>query len=340
MRKKFVYNFFIFSSLLTFFIFLIVIILDPYYETNLIKIDGINNYKFKQTKLTTKILFEKLKDDKYTLVFGTSRSRKIDTDLLNDKVLNLYPIYGHPISILNFLNTLSKKQIKNINKIYYLIDSQCFNDKDSTYNNRFKIDLNSNYEFIYNYLKLFSIDKLFSSIEMVFKNISLNFNHYVSENGYAIYQTKDITNANNNLKDIARQSKTIIKNGQEFSTSIVKYLSKIDKFSQDNGIEIVYFTSTFMQEYIKKMDYNLIISLRKKFLNNIDGFYDLTYMSNISNRAELFTNSTHISKDGMEYITNILLSEDKNFFVNNKNFNEKMKIYKEICDCNESYIKE
>ena len=31
-----------------------------------------------------------------------------------------------------------------------------------------------------------------------------------------------------------------------------------------------------MKEYIKKMDYNLTISLKESFLNNINGFYDLT----------------------------------------------------------------
>ncbi len=335
MGKKFVYNFFVFTSIVAVFIFLIVIILDPYYETNLIKIDGINNYKFEQTQLSTKVLLEKLNSDKYSLVFGTSRSRKIDSELLNDNVLNIYPIYGHPISVYNFLNTLSKKQIENINKIYYLIDFQCFSDNNSVYENRFVMDLNSNYEFILNYLKLFSIDKLFASVTMVLNNVFLNFNSYVSENGFAMYKEKDITNFDNNLKDIARQSKNSIKNGQEFSIQMLNYLSKIDEFSKKNNIEVTYFTSTFMQEYLNKMDYNLTVSLRNEFLTNISGFYDLAFIPDVSNKPEFFTNPTHISKDATKYIVDILLNKNNEFFVTKENFETKMEIYKKICNTKE-----
>ncbi len=115
MYKTFL-NKFLFS-LLSIYIIVIVtvnILIDPNLENAFIK-HKLNAKTFSRTLISSQILYDKLKDNKYSLIFGTSRSAKISSKMLHANLLNFsLSLYGNPKSIQFFLNSLDKNQVNQL----------------------------------------------------------------------------------------------------------------------------------------------------------------------------------------------------------------------------------
>ncbi|MCD6191090.1 MAG: hypothetical protein J7K14_06090, partial [Sulfurimonas sp.] len=114
------------TSLLSFAI--IYIVMNPKLENSIF----IHNKPIEKSSfLTSKYLFEKLKENKkYIVVFGTSRSAKISSKLYGENIINFSEsVYGNPYDVMNLINQLSTKQIANISKILYLVDNHTFRER-------------------------------------------------------------------------------------------------------------------------------------------------------------------------------------------------------------------
>ncbi len=101
-------------------------VIDPYGEFRLIEGDY-NKFKLKAEKTTALQVASKLYDGKYALVFGSSRTMLLSSDMMKEPILNFSTsIYNNPGDILALLKMLDEKQLSNITHIYSLVDINGF----------------------------------------------------------------------------------------------------------------------------------------------------------------------------------------------------------------------
>lgn len=279
------------------------ILVNPYQTFNF----SITKKKFfyERNILPTK-LFNLLKEDKYSIIFGTSRSQQLHYDETDIPILNFASLYGNSINVLEFLEQLSTNQIKNINRIYYLIDDHCLNGYD-------KNDQNSRYKHqIYNKPKL--IDKIkhsiyldFTKVERIFLDIKYNY-----LNNYSYYMNKygSMIRINKNESSDVPRGSPYINTKQFYTEDGIKALLKINEFCKNNEIKIDYFTATHFDLKNKSLNANIMKEKWSKLLNGgLNGFYALWHIDNISNFI-----------DNNKYIAFKDLSDHLNEYYNHKVF--------------------
>jgi hypothetical protein len=257
-----------------FIIFYYFIDPDQIFDSSITKKKFFYTSEFETTKL-----FNTLKKDKYSLVFGTSRSQQLYTDGTTIDILNFAALYGNSINVLEFLKQLNNNQIKNINKIYYLVDDHCLNgyalgDPYSIYKKQ-----------IYNedktlaklkYLIFINPDKIMHTfLDLKYNYISSSY--YMNEFGSMVRKdTKEMALVPNTYKTSPTK--------QIYTKEGLDALIKIDKFCKNNGIKISYFTPTHFNLNNKLQDE---IIMKQKWLyllnNGLDGFYALWSIDGISN---------------------------------------------------------
>ena len=73
-----------------------------------------NSKVYFSDSINTSILAKKLETEKYSIIFGTSRSHQLQYDDSGINILNFSgSLYGNSLNVLDFLNQLNKKQISN-----------------------------------------------------------------------------------------------------------------------------------------------------------------------------------------------------------------------------------
>jgi len=269
-------------------IFIIVnIFIDPYNEIGLVKY-SMNKNIFQDSLLTYNTILKNLKNDHYTIVFGTSRSHLLSEEVLNDKVLNLHSLYGNPKNIFNVLNKLSKVEISNINKVYYLLDFHVFNT--DTYR---KFDTSNFLPQIYYLIRNTNSIKIVDSLKLLVLNMTGKYNSYIDrESGSAVM--KDSIE----MEFINLEYKPYL----EYNKEVYSYLSKIDNFFKKHNIEVVYFTPPLYSGVLKNFDLDILKKQKELYLDHIDGFYDFTYVESISDDESMFKDVTHLNIEGMKLI--------------------------------------
>ncbi len=301
--------------LIVYFSLFIVInlIIDPYGEFNLFKFE-FNKFKtFTSYDTFPFKLLEKLKNNKYILVFGTSRSQLINSDLAKENILNFSSsLYGNPVDVYNVIRQVNKKQLKNIKEIWYLIDTHTFNSKNSVYAN---LNLHSKKDFITQSISNLNIDKIKASYRTITSNLNKNNTYYISQYGETIKIKEKVFDGIIGKNDIMRIPITTKK--------AIKYLSKVDEFCKKNSIKITYFTTIYNLPYLKTCDLNLYKNQFKDFLSVIDGFYDFHYVKNLSNNIHLFSNHDHINTEGTTYLIDLLRNRSDDYLVTKKILNIK-----------------
>ena len=223
------------------------IIIDPYNEFNLLKLP-INKIKYSiSTKVTPYLLSNKLLQDKYNLVFGTSRSSLIDSALLNTNTLNLSSgVYGNPTDIYHFLSNLSKQKLDNINTIYYLVDYHVFNTKQSYYEN-FSYP-NTLFLRIISSLKTFHVNDIESAYLTVKYNLKNYKNYKISEYGNIIHDKLYLPTKKKNFVNF------VYTEPLTFSTKSFHDLKRLNEFCMKHQIPIIYFNLPIYSKYLKTFD--------------------------------------------------------------------------------------
>lgn len=266
------------SIIMYVFIFIIVnIAVDPYREYGLS-----NTKKYFQSYYTVPFkMYQKLHHDKYILVFGTSHSSTISSELLNYPTLNMSTsVYGNPADIYCFLANLDQQQISNIERIYYLVDYHIFEDKKSDYSD---INFNSKFDFIYQTANNLNKKKILRSVDNILKNLLDNNTTEITDNGEFVY-----------VRPVAYRN-IVYDEKIKFTVSdkAFEYLAKIDSFSKEQNIEIIYFKSIFSRYFLQNVDYESVRSQLSNVLNMIDEVYCLMYVEGVSDNMNSFRNPTH-----------------------------------------------
>lgn len=300
-------------------LWLMLFIINPMFKFNN---NFMPNNKIGYSPEFSKFSFNKLKKNKLNLVFGTSRSHYIDSEILEKLTLNLHSVYGNPIAVYNFLTQLNRKQIQNINQIYYLVDVHILTNQDKKFLIDYdKIDLSS--YFLTSFQELKNIYK------------SFNISYYMTDFGTPKNIKKDLSV---HPKEVP---KSILKvNNQKVA---IKKLIQIQKFCKKNNIEIVFFTPTLPKETLKLLDINKLFNTWKLILNSgLENVFQLWWVDNVSElidqngRYLAFRDMSHLNYNYQKNIVQrILIKKEYNqiYYIENqkdlkKYFNElKKKIF-------------
>ena len=311
------FNLFLLGVVLIVNIFLI----NPSNGYNYINFLDVTNHKLKYDKFTAKIVYEKLKKEKATLIFGTSRSALVSSEMLNEKVFNLNGLYGNPFSVYSFLESLDEVQIKNINKVYYLVDTHILKSSDHLkYGLR---DVNYKNYFL-SFIEMLqdgvSMNRLYDSLNCFKSNyITKDNSQYVDKYGGYIV----VNNKQNKYFQKYEYSKYTFDNDYfEYTNEALEVLAKINQFFQEKKIEVVYFTATFSPYFFYNMNMENEFQKYSNVLLKIGKIHFLQYLDNISERVENnylvnFSDPSHLNYKSLNYIMNDVI-ESKAYFVKNE----------------------
>lgn len=306
-------KYFIFTFVIFFIsVLLLYITINPKNENSFFTNSTIEESSF----LTSKPLFNKLKNGKYSLIFGTSRSAKISSKMFDGNVLNLsQSIYGNPNDVLYFLNSLDKVQWNNINKIYYLVDNHTFMKR-----NYYNLDYSSC--ILLEQIKRFDANNLLLSIRSIYFNL-FNITPFKGINiDGSIY---------NNEEQLARKYQFDyydFKKEFQFSKHEFTVLKDIKTLVDRKNKEIIFFTSTMNLYYLKSMKKDLFLKHRKQLIKNCGNIVELSYISPISNKMYNFTDPTHMTTTQTKYVLdNFLKYKDDSYIVDFDKYDEFYKNY-------------
>ncbi|MCD4756709.1 MAG: hypothetical protein K8R39_00375 [Arcobacteraceae bacterium] len=315
MIKKFLLKILISSIIIySIFFFIINVLIDPYNEIGIFNY-SLNKRIVKDSILTYNTLLKKLNNqEQYTLVFGTSRSHLLSEEVLNEKVLNFHSLYGNPKNIFNVLDKLSKKEIHNIKKIYFLLDFHVFNTESYR-----KFDTNNFFPQMYYLVRNTNSIKIEDSIKMFLLNLTNNNDSYIDRNsGSAIIVQKD---EKMKLTKESLKWKPFLKYDEE----VFLYLGRIESWCKENNIEIIFFTPTLYSDIIKNFDLDILKKQKELYLKNIDGFYDFTYLDDISNDRTFFRDVSHLNTKGMKALLDKIKFEHKYYIGKDDSLKFKLK---------------
>jgi len=311
--KNFLLTFFISFSFIYIVSLLIYILVDPYYENN-IMINGLNKEKIQSTVSTSRVLRKKLNRSQYNLIFGTSRSAKIDDNTWDASVLNFSSsVYGNPMDVYEFLEQLNSQQIKNIQKIYYLLDNHVFKKR---YNDAFNYQ-KSTIGIVMEQIKMFDFDRLYLTFQTLYINlVQKNPSAGIKLNG-AFYNKSELPAPRLYMFNYFPY-KTEIDYKQEYIDAI----GKIYNFCIHHNIDIIFYTPTVNIVYLNNINQKKFIELRKKVLTQIPSLLDLSYIEDISNDTSKYTDVGHVNAKTTKYLfENFIIYPDKKYIVTKENAN-------------------
>jgi len=327
MCKKIILRFFLFLFLIIILLIIFVnYIIDPKMENNYFR-HSFNEKKFDFGFYSSFVMYDKLKNDKYVLVFGTSRTGRLGKDSIKDNVLNFSTsLYGYPEKVYNFLSKLDEKQILNITKVFYLIDFHTFGkslgETNMVYGDFFLKNVYSMYTFNQN--------KIWSAISTTQKNILGDTNKYISEFGYEIVDEELDFIPEKSTGDI-RLYRTVVLDKVSYSDKQFEYLEKIDIFSKKHNIKVKYFTPVFNDIFFKAIYergfFDIYIS---KVLNKIDKLYSFLYMDNISNDNKYFFDVGHYKMEVQNLMIKNMENENSEYVLNKLNKDDYLEKLKKI----------
>ena len=293
-------------------VFIINIYFDPYGEYQFIK-HKYNSVKEKFHTTSASSLMDKLEKDKYSLIIGSSRSDRISKEFFGDDILNFSTsLYNYPVDVINFLNMLSPKQIKNIKKVFFQLDIHTLSDTNYGFP---KTKMGLEWYKITN----ISIQKIIDIQSMINKNIYINTdesnkNNYVDEYGAAI-------SSNNKYKktSFALNLFPLTNNTKQLDA-----LNKISVFFKKNEIKVKYFIPPMYKDSFKKYPVNIYMyfTFIKNILMNVNNIYTYIDDKNFTLYNNLFRDMTHLNNIGTIKFTKLLNNNDTSYMINKKNLHE------------------
>ena len=292
-----------------------LVLLSVYFFSNLVNEKKLIIKNWKSNKMSinqVKLILNKLNSKKGILLFGTSRTNLVSSEILRTKTYNMHYIYSYPKDVGSFLEKLNNKQINNIDKIYFLID---YHTLEKKYNRENDINVyfesQTNKEWTLNKLKNFNHRKIFDSFKFIYNGLTGEYDYYINDEGSVV--------SNKEVKwDGASPTKKEHFNEYKFENYF--YLKKIDNFAKQNNIEVLFFTPIYPKEFFDKFEIRLETFL-SKILSNINNLYFFMYEKDISNNREYFIDESHLNYVGIQKWFNLDWN-DKN--INNYNFKEKI----------------
>lgn len=314
MYKKFVFKFLLIFIIIYLLLTILYIVIDPYYENSYID-SSFNNTKIKVNEYSVRSLIKELLNNKSILVVGTSRSAKFSEKIINDNIVNLYSVYAHPSTVYElFTQHLSDREMKNIKKIYYLLDIHIFNSEGYQ---KVPIKNISNLSYIFHTLNSLNFSKLIDVTIVAIENM-FNINLKSSKLPKLRFKKGAVVTElyTKKPKDYVFEINVDFDKYMNVEDSELRYLKKIDTLFKEKKLEVIYFSPIFPIEYLKEMKVDRLEKNRKRVLEVIDNYYEFSYVDFISNNKSYFSDDSHLSIEGFTKLVELL---------NNKN-NRKVNI--------------
>jgi hypothetical protein len=224
-----------------------------------------------------------LSEASYTLVFGTSRSHLLSDDILGEPVLNLFPLYGSPVSVDHFLRGLDQRQLGNIRRVIYLLDVHTFSKAGPFVMDYYSEPLANLKYRVLNFPMYVS-----RSLERLRKNRKRDMAGYVHWRGFLVPG-----------RVVRWDGSSISVNAQDFDPSIIGRLGEIKQFLDERNIAVEFVTPTVTAAHLRALDIGKLVALRRAILAEIGTYAELTYMPGISSSKELFSDDSHLNTEGV-----------------------------------------
>ena len=314
---KFVINI-IYSVLLTIIVvfFVVNIFIDPYGEYNIVQKKWNYFKKVASHETSTFKLFRLLKENKYNIVFGTSHSGYMSSEMFGSNTLNFSnSLYGNPVDVYHFLQQLDINQIKNIKNVYYLLDAHTFLDKNSIFN---ELDLNSWNDFYIATFQNIGKKKILVALGTVKANLNGSIYRYLARTG-------EIVDKNQTTIEEISIEKTRM---PTYGKKAIDFLKKVNLFFLENNIHVIYYTSPLNIPYLKKIDCIAYEKQFASFFTSIEKVYDFRYLPQISEQLSNYTDHDHLSVKATKKFVEILKKEPNQYQVK---FNSYKDIIRRTC---------
>ncbi|MEA3492541.1 MAG: hypothetical protein U9R27_11640 [Campylobacterota bacterium] len=295
--KKFTYIF------LSLFIVSYTLLYLLYYLVNpeQVFLHSITKKKFFYTKEYSRRQFKALKENRYTLLFGTSQIHKISSKMLGEDLLNFHNIYGEPGDILNFLHQLDTKQINHIEQILYCIDLSAKADREEgelIEYDKWKIDY-----------PILTIEKLTRTIEDIVNNHS-TLAGYLNEDGSMEHIDK---------KQHSRFPHHPYEIIYSYDDKLINGILEIDRWAKDHHKKITFFTPVTSDAFFKTINFKKLSpffsSLLDGGIQNIKLFYHIPGMTDArDDKSEYssFMDPTHLNVYFVDrWLHQYILTEDR-----------------------------
>ena len=263
--KKFTFIF------ISFFLILYTVLYLLYYLVNPEQVfaHSLTEKKFFYTKEYSRKQFEKLKEKKYTLIFGTSQIHKISSKMMGSPVLNFHNLYGEPGDVINFLQQLDNKQIENIDKIIFCIDLSA----DPGRKEGALIDY---YKPKFHY-PILTKDKLFRLVQDIIYNNKAVSGHLNTDGSIEPLDPKE-------YHPIPAYPYEIV---YPYDIKLIQGILAINTFALAHNKKIIFCTPVTSEAYLKKIDF---LKLSVFFTALLDGgikriklFYYIPNMTDLKN---------------------------------------------------------
>ena len=307
-------------------LFVVNILIDPDMEHMVFK-SRLNNKHFFHSAYSAHLLFDLLKTKKVILVFGTSRTHQINTmDFDGSVVLNLHAIYGTPYAALDFLKNLDDRQWANITEIYFELSDITYNGQEKYK----KVDYQSRWSTLLQTVKETNFDKLSRAYWTVNKNINQNDSIYINNEGAFIIE-KELPPFNAKISGHVESARKV-QSRQVYKNDSYIALKDLYNLIKTHHITPIYFTTPLRKEYIECSNIEALQEARSLYVDILGGYYDLSYIEQLSNDSNNFSDSQHTNTQGKNYYLKILKERDSRFYITKAKLpdaNEKLKIVSE-----------
>lgn len=280
---------------------------------------SITGKKFASSEEFTRQLFQHLKQDKYILSFGNSRTARISSEMLGDKVLNFSDLYSEAGDIYNLLVQTDPKQRRNIKFILYLVDIDALKEEKTghqylNYKQSKKIQERLRDVFLLNNYKI----KL--TLRDLFYNYIVHPEYYLVPDGSSVAYKDQTTYQNHAVLDFHKQA---------YDSSALEKFLKIDRFLKNNYIRVIYYAPTLMDLMFLKVDFVLEEEKFKKILQGgVDEICAPYYIPGISDLKEGnhylgFSSASHLNGKYLKTVINdYVLQCDSQYLVNQHNVDD------------------
>jgi hypothetical protein len=251
---------------------------DPYAERQ-----GGQFKTFVASTMTVRKFMRMLEERPRILVFGTSRSRLLDSDVLGGDMINLHALYGNPKAVRDFLSRLNDRQLGNIREVYYLLDRHTF--EGDAY--RDTLDYTSAVEILGAWLGRGG-NYVRDALDKVFLNVRGGWNYEIRDNGASRFVTDPVFDG---------RSRTTPEHRVTTSDAIAA-LAEVAAILHAHGISVHFFTPPLPQEYWPLMDMDGYQAQMRAFASVLDEFTDMTVLDGVSTERSLFEDNSHLNMAG------------------------------------------
>ncbi len=284
--KSYLKFLFIFSASI-YFIFLGILITAKSINNQYIKIHGV--YSNSGNPNQTRNLLKKLNNDKYSLIFGSSRIQQLSSSIIKEKLLNINYIYSRPDIIFDFLKRMDDVYWENTNKVFISLDFHALSkdrhyvDVDEIFNAKPK------FNFLLQTIKTASLSSLINSTKYLIEIITRD--QKVIFDDYGVRITKKIIWSGRNP--------VRLKDDTSYNYELAKFILNIKQICDEKKKEVIFFTPVLSKEYFIQHE-KFMEGFISSILKYIDEFYFFYYVNEISDFKEFFRDESHLNVDGME----------------------------------------